>query len=106
LFGIALTDRNGAGIDGQVNGRSVQIKATGTGRGPAFRVVDARADHLIFLNIDFETLQGEVVFNGPEEIALKSLPTTWIGQRSLTRSQILAADKLVPTEDRLRRIDN
>ncbi|EBY6940097.1 hypothetical protein D5874_24615, partial [Salmonella enterica subsp. enterica serovar Newport] len=67
---------------------------------------DARADHLIFLNIDFETLQGEVVFNGPEEIALKSLPTTWIGQRSLTRSQILAADKLVPTEDRLRRIDN
>ena len=49
LFGLELTVRCGAGIDGMSPGpasRSVQVKASGTFRGPAFRKIDLRADHL------------------------------------------------------------
>jgi hypothetical protein len=59
LFGIKLSVRNGTGIDGHApDGRSVQIKATGTGGGPAFRMVDTRADHLQFLEFDLANLKG------------------------------------------------
>lgn len=101
-FGIKLVLGNGTGIDGHApDGRSVQVKATGTDRGPAFRFVDTRADHLLFFSFDFENLCGEVVFNGPEEIALRSLPSHWTSQRSLTRNQIRAADKFVEDNQRL-----
>lgn len=102
LFGLKLSPRNGTGIDGHAaDGRSVQVKATGTGRGPAFRMVDTRADHLLFLAFDMENLRGEVVYNGPEEIALTFLPTAWAGQRSLTRAQVRRADLLVRHDQRL-----
>jgi hypothetical protein len=102
LFGIKLSIRNGTGIDGHApDGHSVQIKATGTNRGPAFRMVDTRADHLLFLEFDLENLTGDVVFNGPERVALQFLPTTWVNQRSLTRVQIRKADLLVRDEQRL-----
>lgn len=102
LFGIKLSVRNGTGIDGYApDGRSVQIKATGTGGGPAFRMVDTRADHLLFLEFDLANLKGEVVFNGPERVALQLLPPTWVNQRSLTKVQIRKADLLVADEQRL-----
>ncbi|EHH05455.1 hypothetical protein ATCR1_15031 [Agrobacterium tumefaciens CCNWGS0286] len=102
LFGLKLSARNGTGIDGHApDGRSVQVKATGTGRGPAFRMVDTRAEHLLFLAFDMENLRGEVVYNGPEEIALTFLPLAWVGQRSLTRSQVRQADLLVRQDQRL-----
>lgn len=102
LFGLKLSPRNGTGIDGHArDGRSVQVKATGTGRGPAFRMVDTRADHLLFLAFDMENLRGEVVYNGPEEVALTFLPSTWVGQRSLTKAQIRQADLLVRHDQRL-----
>jgi len=54
LFGVKLSARDGTGIDGHApDGRSVQVKASGSNRGPAFRVVDTRADHLLFLSFDF-----------------------------------------------------
>ena len=106
LFGIKLVAANGTGIDGHAaDGRSVQVKATGTGRGPVFRHVDTRADHLLFFDIDFENLKGEVIFNGPEHIALTKMPEAWIGQRPVSKVQIRAADALVPIEDRLKRVD-
>ncbi len=89
LFGIKLSPRNGTGIDGHaLDGRSVQVKATGTSRGPAFRMVDTRADHLLFLVFDLENLKGQVVYNGPEEPVIKFLPTTWSGQKTVPMSRI------------------
>ncbi|TPL62954.1 hypothetical protein [Mesorhizobium sp. B2-3-15] len=106
LFGIKLIEANGTGIDGRASdGRSVQVKATGTGRGPVFRCVDTRADHLLFFDIDFDNLRGKIIFNGPEYIALSRMPEVWIGQRPVSKVQIRAADALVPLKDRLRRID-
>jgi hypothetical protein len=67
--------------------------------------VDTRADHLLFLDIDFENLRGEVIFNGPEHIALAKMLEAWIGQRPVSKVQIRVADDLVDDGDRLRRVD-
>lgn len=103
LFGIVLTPgRVAEGIDGHAaDGRSVQVKATGTNRGPAFRLTETKADHLLFFDLDFERETGTVVFNGPESIATSLLPPAFTGQRSLTRQQIRAADARVMSADRL-----
>ena len=102
MFGIQLAEGNATGIDGYApDGRTVQVKATGTGRGPVFRHVDRCADHLLFFSLDFETLTGEVVFNGPEEIALRLMPESWNGQRPVPMRTIRHADQLVRDDQRL-----
>jgi hypothetical protein len=103
LFDIKLVDtKSTAAIDGFTpDGRSVQVKATGTGRGPAFRNTEIKADHLLFFDLDFENATGGIVFNGPEHYAVASLPADFVNQRSLTRNQIRAADKMVKDEERL-----
>lgn len=107
LFGLKLSPRNGTGIDGHApDGRSVQVKATGTNRGPAFRMVDTRADHLLFLVFDLENLKGDVVYNGPEETVIKLLPTAWVGQKTVSLSQIKRMDALLREEQRLPHTDS
>lgn len=103
LFDIRLVKaKSTEGFDGHApDGRTVQIKATGKGRGPAFRLTKIRADHLLFFDLDFESGKGQVVFNGPERIAISKLPVNFSGQRSLTAKQIQAADKLVTDAERL-----
>lgn len=104
LFGIRLVERKSyEGIDGFApdGTTTVQVKATGTKRGPAFRQTETRADHLLFFDLDFERQCGEIVFNGPEHLAVAKLPPTFSGQRSLTPGQIRAADLTVPADQRL-----
>lgn len=102
LFGLKLSVRNGTGIDGHApDGRTVQVKATGTNRGPAFRMVDTRADQLLFLVFDLENLKGQVAYNGPEENVIKLLSPTWVGQKTVSMTQIKRADMAVPKEMRL-----
>jgi hypothetical protein len=104
LFGIRLVDQRSAeGIDGYTadNLTSVQIKATGTGRGPAFRNTETRAKHLLFFDLDFDRQSGLVVFNGPEHYAVSSLPNRFLGQRQLSARQIRHADALVQPGERL-----
>lgn len=108
LFGIQLLETKSAeGIDGYApDGRTtVQVKATGTERGPAFRPTETRADHLIFFDLDLENATGEVVFNGPEHYAIALLPKEFDSQRMLTPKQIRAADQQVMPEERLPRVD-
>ncbi len=103
LFGLDLSRRNSEGVDGVApDGTTVQIKATSTGRGPAFRYVATRADRLLFLDFDFQTLTGEVVFNGPEKTALQDLPDRWNNQRVVSRTHIVRANAGVRDEDRLK----
>ncbi len=108
LFGIRLVEtRSTEGIDGYApDGKTtVQIKATGTGRGPAFRQTEMRADHLLFFDLDFEEARGCVVYNGPERYAVAVLPKVFENQRSLTRGQIRSADQRVKQSERLVRVD-
>ena len=104
-FGITLNDRCGEGIDGTApNGRSVQVKTTGSGRGPAFRDTE-HADHLLFFSVDFAACTASVVYNGPEAPVRAKLPAPWAGQKSVSMSQMRALDAFVPDADRLRRQD-
>lgn len=104
IYGIRLVqDKSNPGIDGYTpDGKtSVQVKATGTGRGPAFRNTEIRADHLLFFDLDFENLKATVVFNGPEDYAFSRLPMGFRGQRSLSRKQIERAELEVPKGSKL-----
>ena len=106
IFGIELSGGSSEGWDGKAaDGRTVQIKATGTGRGPSFRNTQKRADHLLFFDLDFEGLKGRIVFNGPEPIALEKMPSSWVSQRQVSRKQIEAANERVSDHKRLKRID-
>ena len=108
LFGLELSSRCGAAIDGFSPGprrRSVQVKASGTFRGPAFRRHDVGADHLLFFHFNFDQRIGEVLFNGPERIALALMPATWVsGQRMISLKRLRTADATVLPEDRLLRV--
>lgn len=103
IFDLKLIARNGTGIDGYApDGRSVQVKASGTKRGPAFRMVNTRAQHLLFFHLDLDACKAELLFNGPEEIALQCLKSPWTGQRMVSVPQIRAADARVSENLRLR----
>ncbi len=103
LFDIKLVEtRSTEGVDGYApDGRTVQVKATGTGRGPAFRCTEICADHLLFFDLDFENAIVTVVFNGPEHYVRRYLPAVFPNQRSLSRNQIRNADRQVRDDERL-----
>lgn len=87
------------------DGRSVQIKATGTRRGPAIRPRATRADHLLFFRLDFADATGTVAFNGPERDVTHFLPAGQYGQRMISLARLSAANALVSPTDRLPRFD-
>lgn len=107
LFGVRLIEtRSTEGIDGHArDGRTVQVKATGTGRGPAFRCTETRADHLLFFSLDLERGTGIIAFNGPEDLVTRHLPREFRNQRMVSPAQIRAADVLAKVNERLPRVD-
>jgi hypothetical protein len=102
IFGLKLTGRSNEGIDGYApDGRSVQVKASGTKRGAPFRLVETCANHLLFFHFDYDQCIGEIIYNGPEEPVRQTLPPSWIGQRSVGAATFRRLDKLVSEDDRL-----
>lgn len=103
IFDVKLVEtRSTVGIDGYApDGRTVQVKATGTGRGPAFRCTELCAQHLLFFDLDFAEATVTVVFNGPEHYVRQYLPESFANQRSLSRNQIRQADLCVRDNERL-----
>jgi hypothetical protein len=108
LFGLKLCVKRTPGVDGHArDGRSVQVKASGSAsKGPAFTPGEGRADHLIFLQLDFENASGNVAYNGPEGPIRGLLPMNFTGTKRAQLAAVLAADKLVQPNDRLRRVDS
>lgn len=101
LFGLELGRPCGPGVDGLISGKTVHVKATGTGRGPAFRKVETEAEHLLFFHLDFHRCEGTIEFNGPESIIRSLLPATWTGQRQITLAAVRRANLSVPQTARL-----
>ena len=102
LFGVRLTGRSNKGIDGYAtDGRSVQVKASGTFRGAAFRPVDTHADHLLFFHFDYDRCRGEVIYNGPESCVRERLPDVWTGQRCVSAAALRRLNAEVRNEARL-----
>lgn len=107
LFGLELTARCGPAVDGLAPGpvrKSVQVKASGTFRGPAFRKLDLGADHLLFFHLDFDRRRGKVIFNGPESIALSKMPSIWTGQRMISLKHLRDAYGDMRDQDKLPRV--
>ena len=108
LFGVKLVSVKATeGYDGYApDGRTtVQIKATGTKRGPVFRNTPVKADHLLFFCLDFQNATGSVIYNGPEVDARRKLGDSFLGQRMASRRHIEAIGIAVPTQLQLPRID-
>ena len=102
LFGLKLTGRSNEGFDGFApDGRSVQVKASGTERGAPFRLVETCADHLLFFHFDYDNCVGEVVYNGPDEPVRMVLPAIWVGQRSVGAATFRRLNALVSDDARL-----
>jgi hypothetical protein len=105
LFGIVLCETNGSGIDGHApDGRSVQVKATTTGRNPVFRPVEKRADHLLFFSFNLEKRTGKVLYNGPENLVLREMPEGWHDQRAVSKRALREAAKDAPDGSGLPRV--
>lgn len=47
-------------------GRAAQVKSSAISKGPAFTPGDGRAEHLIFLRLDFDRCEAHFDHNGPE----------------------------------------
>ncbi|MBB3148773.1 hypothetical protein FHS21_005221 [Phyllobacterium trifolii] len=105
-FGITLCRQRTPGVDGHaVDGRSVQIKATGLAKaGPAFTPGEGIADHLIFVRIDFAAGNATVLYNGPEAPVRRLLPAIWSGTKVVRLAQVLITDATVSNERRLLRV--
>lgn len=106
-FGLELCGVRTPGVDARTaDGRTVQVKASGIGKGPAFTPGEGRAEHLLFLILDFERAQAYVSYNGPEAPVRAELPPTFAGSKRVSLSRVLALDALVPEKHRLKRLRN
>jgi hypothetical protein len=101
-FGLVPQSRNSEGIDGVIGNRTVQVKATGTGRGPAFRKTKLNAKHLLFFQIEFRNCRARIVYNGLEEPVRALLDASpWRGQKSLSLHAMEKLDSSVPDNERI-----
>ena len=104
-FGLTLCKVRTAGVDAHASdGRSVQIKASGIGKGPAFTPGEGRAEHLIFLLLDFERAEAYVYYNGPEAPVRAELPDAFTGTKRVRLSRVLPLDAAVTQAQRLVRL--
>lgn len=104
-FGLDLSKVRTPGVDALAgDGRTVQIKASGIGKGPAFTPGEGRADHLIFLVLDFDRAEAHVRYNGPEAPVRAKLPPGFQGTKRVPLATILALDATVALEHRLQRV--
>lgn len=104
-FGLDLCRVRTPGVDALTrDGRTVQVKSSGIGMGPAFTPGDGRALHLIFLLIDFESAVAHVRYNGLEEPVRAALPEVFSGTKRVRLSKVLALDAAVPDGHRLARV--
>lgn len=104
-FGLDLCRVRTPGVDTLTSdGRTVQVKSSGTGMGPAFTPGDGRALRLIFLLIDFENAVAHVRYNGLEAPVRAELPEVFSGTKRVRLTRILAMDADVPDAHRLARV--
>lgn len=91
-FGLDFPKKRISGVDLFTRGpnpRSVQVKASGIGKGPAFTPGMGSADFLIFMLLDFNNCQAEIVYNGPEKPVREKLPVNFSGTKRVKIKEII-----------------
>jgi len=104
-FDLKLCVKRTPGVDARTrSGRTVQVKSSAIGKGPAFTPGEGRADFLIFLRLDFDRCEAHVDYNGPEAPVRAELPAGFTGSKRVSMPRILALDARVAPRDRLLRV--
>jgi hypothetical protein len=105
-FGLELCSKRTPGVDARTRlGRTVQVKSSAIGKRPAFTPGEGRADHLIFLSLDFERCEAHVDYNGPEAPVRAELPVDFTGSKRVSMPRLLMLDARVAAKDRLIRVN-
>ena len=104
-FDLVLCDKRTAGVDAWTRTgkqrKSVQVKSSAIGKGPAFTPGDGRAHHLIFLRLDFDRCEAHVEYNGPEAPVRAELPTEFTGTKRVSIARVRALNAMVASKERL-----
>jgi hypothetical protein len=104
-FDLELCMTRTPGVDARTRaGRTVQVKSSAIGKGPAFSPGEGRADHLIFLSLDFDRCEAHVGYNGPEAPVRAVLPAAFTGTKRVSVPRLRALDAGIPPKQRLARI--
>lgn len=75
-FDIVPCQKRTKGADAELRGTGalVQVKASGSGRGPTYSKGVGRSSYLLFLEMDFAACTATVAYNGPEAPIRNLLP--------------------------------
>lgn len=106
-FGLKLCDQRRPGIDGNINGKSVQVKTSFSQRGGAFRWVCKPANMLLVFCINRQDQSDQwlasLIYNGPQELVFKEHFNNerfkW--QRSIPRHRLVEYNAKVLDAERL-----
>jgi hypothetical protein len=95
-YGMQLVKaRSTAGFDGYTpdGKRTIQVKAKGVStKNIAFSYSEVHADHLLVLELDFDSGTGRAIYNGPEHYVREYLPKEpWEGQKLVSLSRLRQA---------------
>lgn len=105
-FGLVPPPKRTGGVDALTADRktTVQVKATGLDdSGPAFTPGVGKADHLLFVRINFKANTASVAYNGPESPIRALLPKgVWTGTREIRLADVQRLAKKVAIKDRLK----
>lgn len=103
-FNLTLCKKRTKGIDAHTSqGRSVQIKVSAIGKGPAYSPGIGRADHLIFMHLDLHKCTATIIYNGPEEPIRNLLPKEFSGTKRISLPKVVNLNASIAESQRIRR---
>lgn len=91
-FGLDFPKWRTPGVDLVTRGspsKSVQVKASGIGKGPAFTPGQGTADYLIFMLIHFKRCEAEIIYNGPEQPVRAKLTEGFSGTKRVSLEHVI-----------------
>jgi hypothetical protein len=74
--------------------KTVQVKASGIGKGPAFSPGKGRADFLIFMLLHFDEAKAEIIYNGLEAPVREMLPSEFSGTKRVSLNELVKLNKI------------
>lgn len=105
-YGMRLVEaRSNAGFDGYSpdGKKTIQVKAKGIStKTIAFSYSETQADHLLVLELNFDSGTGRAIYNGPEHYVREFLPKEpWRGQKQVSVSRLRQAATRIDDGERL-----
>ena len=101
-YNMKLAEPGKKEIDGWVQKIPVQVKATGTKRGPSmYKCTKKTKNYFLFFSLDYEKCKAEVIFNGPENIIYDGLKKKGIESMKPSFKHMIEFNENVDDKDRL-----